>query len=293
MKKAMVFDIQRFSVHDGPGIRVNIFLKGCALRCRWCHNPEGLRPESQLLFHEEACIGCGRCAAVCPHGVYVQKDGLRRIFFERCRACGRCAEECPAQALKLVGALMSAGEVCAEAEKESAFFGKEGGVTFSGGEPLLQPDFLREALYLLKQKGYHTAVETSGAAPWDNFRKVTGFVDLFLYDYKLFDSKQHKKYTGRDNGMIRENLRRLKQAGAEIRIRIPVIRDVNDGELELIAQELETLGIGCVELFPYHRIGVSKYRRIGCPPPELFEAPSPEMMEGYRQLFRQKGIRTL
>ena len=117
MKKGMVFDIQRFSVHDGPGIRVNIFLKGCALRCRWCHNPEGLRPESQLLFHEEACIGCGRCAAVCPHGVYVQKDGLRRIFFERCRACGRCAEECPAQALKLVGALMSAGEVCAEAEK--------------------------------------------------------------------------------------------------------------------------------------------------------------------------------
>ena len=138
-------------------------------------------------------------------------------IFERCRACGRCAEECPAQALKLVGALMSAGEVCAEAEKESAFFGEEGGVTFSGGEPLLQPDFLKEALYLLKQKDIIPRWKRP-ARLLGQFPESDRFVDLFLYDYKLFDSKQHKKYTGQDNGMIRENLRRLKQAGAEIRI---------------------------------------------------------------------------
>lgn len=289
----MVFDIQRFSVHDGPGIRVNIFLKGCSLRCRWCHNPEGLHPESQLLFHREACIGCGRCAEVCPHGVYEKINGNTDIRFDRCRACGKCIAECPAQALKLVGTLMTAEEVCVEAEKESAFFGKIGGITFSGGEPLLQPDFLKEALYLLKQNGYHTAVETSGMAPWEHFQKVAGLVDLFLYDYKLFDEKRHREYTGQSNELIRSNLKRLKQTGAEIRIRIPVIRNVNDSEQEDIAQELKEIGIQCAELFPYHKIGMSKYSQIGYPPPELFEPPSKEEMERYRELFYGKGIRTL
>nr|WP_235829114.1 glycyl-radical enzyme activating protein [Christensenella intestinihominis] len=289
----MIFDIQRFSVHDGPGIRVNIFLKGCRLRCRWCHNPEGLRPERQLLFHEEACIGCNQCTLICPYGVHAEEDGVRRIYFERCRACGKCVAECPPQALKLVGMLMSAAEVCAEAEKENAFFGTEGGITFSGGEPMLQPEFLREALGLLKEKRYHTAVETSGMAPWENFQQVIGFTDLFLYDYKLFDSKRHKEYTGKGNEMIRTNLRRLKQAGAEIRIRIPVIKDVNDRELELIAQDIEALGIKCVEVFPYHKIGISKYCQIGYEPPEPFKAPGREELEKYRELFREKGIQAL
>lgn len=293
MKKGMVFDIQRFSVHDGPGIRVNIFLKGCELRCKWCHNPEGWRPESQLLFHEEACIGCGKCVEACPQTVHCEENGRHSVDFKRCIACGKCVAACPAQALKLAGRWMSADEICEEAERESAFFGRNGGVTFSGGEPLLQADFLREVLFRLKEKGYHTAIETSGVAPWNGFQKILGLVDLFLYDYKLFDSQKHREYTGKGNELIRENLERLKQAGAEIRIRIPVIKGVNEGELKDIARELKDLEVKWVELFPYHKIGMSKYCQIGYLPPEIFQAPSQKEMEEFRQIFREKGIGVL
>lgn len=293
MKKGMVFDIQRFSVHDGPGIRVNIFLKGCDLRCKWCHNPEGWRPESQLLYHGEACIGCKRCVAACPQGVHREKNGQHWIDFTRCTACGRCVAQCPAQALQLAGRLMSPEEVCEEAEKDRVFFGEKGGVTFSGGEPLLQADFLREVLSLLQTKRIHTAIETSGMAPWENFQKILGLVNLFLYDFKLFDSRKHQEYTGWGNEQIRSNLKCLRQAEVDIRIRIPVIKSVNDGQLESIAQELKKLEIGQVELFPYHKIGMSKYQQIGYPSPEIFEAPSREEMEGFRQIFREKGLEVL
>ena len=239
----MIFDIQRFSVHDGPGIRTTVFMKGCPLRCRWCHNPEGLSGAPQVQFLREECIGCGRCGG------------------ERTE---EAAKICPSGALKVLGKEWSPEALMKAVLADRDFYGPDGGVTFSGGECLLQYGFVAHVLRLLKERGIHTAVDTSGAVPWEAFEAVLPYCDTFLYDVKAADPELHKRYTGGDNAQILQNLRELSRRGADLRIRIPVIPGVNntDEEIRAIGAILSPLGVRSVTLIPYHTLGRSKYATL-------------------------------
>lgn len=243
--KGMIFDIQRFSVHDGPGIRTTVFMKGCPLRCRWCHNPEGLSGIPQLQFTARDCIGCGRCGD---------------------RSSVKDAENCPTGALKVCGREMDCGELLREVLRDRHFFHTSGGVTFSGGECLLQAEFVANMLRLIKGEGVATAIDTSGCVPWESIAETIPFCDLYLYDIKVFDPKLHRIYTGMDNTLILDNLTKLSRQEKCIWVRIPVIPGVNDSEKELasIAGFLAPLrGIEEVRLLPYHTLGKSKYETLG------------------------------
>ena len=244
-----IFDIQRFSVHDGPGIRTTVFMKGCPLRCQWCHNPEGLSRKIQLQFFKESCIGCGRC-------------GDRNLL--------EAASKCPSKALQICGRTISASAVFEEVKKDVIFYDEDGGVTFSGGECLLQADFVAEVLTMAKEAGISTVVDTSGYVPWSSFEKVLDVCDLFLYDIKLMDRDRHRQYTGVDNTLIHENLQKLSALQKPVWIRIPVIPDVNDSvqEIAAMADFLKPLqNIQDITLMPYHTLGKSKYETLGltCP----------------------------
>ena len=236
----MIFDIQRFSVHDGPGIRTTVFMKGCPLRCKWCHNPEGLSAAPQVQFLGEECIGCGRCGG------------------ERTEEAAR---NCPSGALKILGKAWTPETLLEAVLADRDFYWPDGGVTFSGGECLLQYGFVAHMLRLLKERGIHTAVDTGGAVPWEAFEAVLPYCDTFLYDVKAADPELHKEYTGWDNAQILHNLRELSHRGADLRIRIPVIPGVNDGpeEIRAIGAILSPLRIRSVTLIPYHTLGKSKY----------------------------------
>lgn len=261
-----VFDIQRCSVHDGPGIRTTVFLKGCRLRCRWCCNPESQRMEPELLFQPEKCIGCGACVSACPRGASLYADGRVTLLRDRCEGCGACIDGCFADARTLKGTFMTAEDVTAEALRDRAFYESSGGgVTFSGGEPLLQSAFVRQVMAECKAHGVNTAIETCGQAPWEAFENVLPYTDLFLYDVKHLDSEKHLRFTGMGNRQIQENLRRLAQEGAEIVIRVPVIPTFNMdrrvlGDIVGLAAEL---GVSQVDFLPYHRYASGKYALLG------------------------------
>ncbi len=253
MLGGMIFDIIRNSFVDGPGIRTTVFFKGCNLRCAWCHNPESQSFEPQLMFYKNKCTDCGRCKEVCPN------------HLEKCDLCGKCEIYCPRDARKICGSQMSVSEIMAEVIKDKDFYeASGGGVTFSGGECMLQIDFLCELLKKCKQKGIHTAVDTAGCVPWESFEKILPYTDLFLYDVKLMDKEKHKQYVGADNTLILENLKRLSKSGKIIIVRIPVIGRVNDNdeEIQAIADFLSSLNIEKVELLPYHAMGEHKYEAL-------------------------------
>lgn len=240
-----IFDIQRFSVHDGPGIRTTVFMKGCPLRCRWCHNPEGLSGELQLWFSEEKCISCGAC-------------GERSALSD--------ANNCPSGALTVCGRDITAEEAFAEVLKDRIFYADGGGLTVSGGECLCRVDFVCELLSMAKEQGIHTAVDTSGYVPWESFERILDLCDLYLYDVKCISPSLHKEFTGVDNALIIENLKRLSALGKDICVRIPVIPDFNDneGEMTAIADMLRELGtVREITLMPYHTLGASKYKALG------------------------------
>jgi glycyl-radical enzyme activating protein len=265
--KGLVTDIQRFSVHDGPGIRTTVFLKGCDLRCAWCHNPETLRPSPEIRFLPERCIGCGACLAACPNGAQAIEGGRRVYRRDRCAACGRCARTCYAGALACVGRAMDAGEVLAEVLEDAAFYRNSGGgLTLSGGEPLCQPAFALELLRLAKAAGIHTAIETNLAAPWDRVAELLPFLDLVMADLKLMDAARHREWTGASNDRILENARRLAGMGKPLVVRTPVIPGVNDAPeaIGAIAEFVRGLSPNVrYELLPYHPLGVGKYRSLG------------------------------
>ncbi len=201
--KGLIFNIQRFSIHDGPGIRTTVFFKGCSLRCFWCHNPESIHPHPQIQLFLQKCIGCGKCFEICPVGAHCMIDGERVFLRELCRNCGKCAEICYADALVLAGKWLTAREVMDEVEKDKPFYeNSDGGVTISGGEPLLQADFARALLEECKKEGLHTVVDTAGNVPWEAFEKVLPFTDLFLYDLKAADEEFHRQVTGAGNARI-------------------------------------------------------------------------------------------
>ena len=260
-----VFDIQRGSFVDGPGIRTTVFLKGCNLRCKWCHNPESQKSNRQLMVHRNKCTGCGKCVAVCPHQM------------QSCDFCGACVNSCPNDAREICGKEMAVDEVFEIIYKDVPFYGAQGGVTISGGECMLQLDFLTQLLQRCHEAGIHTAVDTAGNVPWTSFQQILPISDLFLYDLKAVSSEVHKEYTGVDNQRILDNLRNLFEIGAPVWIRVPLIQNVNDTDEEIarFQEFLAPYHPQRIELLPYHAMGEHKYTALGmdC---EIFAPPSPQ-----------------
>lgn len=290
--KATVFEIKRFAVHDGDGIRTTVFLKGCPLRCLWCHNPEGLSAKPQLAYYAHKCIGCGECVKVCPTGAHSFFEGAHRFDRKKCIACGKCVDTCFSDSLTLYGKEMTVEELLPLLLEDRAFYENSGGgVTISGGECLMQADFCAELLKALKKEGIHTAVDTSGFVSRETLDKVIPYTDIFLYDLKAFDEDVHKRCTDVPNGVILENLRYLDACSKKAEIRIPFVPGYNDDQMEKLAAFLKTLhNITAVRVLPYHNYAGSKYRALDIPdtlPKELPEKSALEQAETYFNNIRK------
>lgn len=274
-EKGILFNIEPSSFVDGPGIRTTVFFKGCNLRCVWCHNPESQTTRPQLLFYEDKCIDCGKCRKKCPFSL------------ASCELCGKCELYCPARAREVCGKEYTVDAVYAEIAKDKDFFGDTGGVTFSGGECMLQIDFLTALLRKCKENGIHTAVDTAGHVPYASFEKVLPYTDLFLYDIKILDPQKHRRYIGTDNTLILDNLQKLLASDARLWIRIPIIPGVNDSvdEMRQIKAFLAYYGTPKrIELLPYHTMGENKYAALNRNVVR-FLPPSKEKMDELNAVF--------
>lgn len=297
--QGMVFDIRKFSLHDGPGIRTTVFFKGCPLSCLWCHNPESQSSAQELMLWDSRCVRCERCLSACPLSAIQRLDG--RVITDRavctiaagCEAA--CAAACAADARQVVGVRMSAEAVMREVERERPFYEESGGgATFSGGEPLAQPAFLAELLRRSKALDIHTALDTSGLAPWRVIDGLREIVDVFLYDLKAFDDARHRRLTGVSNRQILRNLRRLSELGQRIIVRVPVIPGVNDDPRDLQALIDFTAALPHLErvdLLPFHPTAAGKYERLGRANPLLdLKSPSAGYMEELAGAFQQRDL---
>jgi pyruvate formate lyase activating enzyme len=270
MPTGLVFNIQKYSIHDGPGIRTTVFLKGCPLRCAWCHNPESQAPGPEISWSESRCIRCGQCWEVCPQAAAV-RPATPEVDRQRCLRCGQCAAVCVTGARELVGRRWTVDEVLAEVLQDRLFYDESGGgVTLSGGEPLIQPEFAYAVLAACRAHGLHTAVDTCGYGRREDLLALATVADLFLYDVKILDDARHRQYTGASNLVILENLKALGEVRANIWIRVPVIPGFNDHErdVEATAAWVASLGnIRHLHLLPYHALGTNKAQRVGRVPP--------------------------
>lgn len=266
----LVFDIQKFAVHDGGGIRTLVFLKGCPLHCRWCSNPESLSGRPEIIFIANNCIACGECLNVCGQGA-IRRDeaGCEGLAIDRdkCTLCGRCAKYCYAGAINIIGRYLSVAELMAIIERDRKFYEQSnGGVTFSGGEPTAQPEFLTAALKELRDRGIHTAIETSSFVSWDTYESVLQYVDLVLTDIKHMDDAEHRRLTGVSNKLILDNLRAVSRLGIPLKIRLPLIPGSNDDEANLGRTADLVCGLQSLQsldILPYHRLGEGKWRQLG------------------------------
>jgi pyruvate formate lyase activating enzyme len=291
---ATVFDIQRCSLQDGPGIRTTVFLKGCPLHCLWCHNPEALDVKPQLWYEEAKCVGCFRCLDVCESGAHFRDAGGHDIDFEKCTACGKCIDICAGEAVKIIGKAMTVDQAMEVVLRDRAYFDSSGGgITLSGGEPMAQFEFTLAMLKAAKAAGIHTCLETCGASSWRNYRTVLPFTDLFLFDYKVSDLKLHRTMVGCSNLVLLQNLNKLASLGARIVLRCPIIPTINDedGHFHAIAalanKHPQIVG---VEIMPYHNFGVSKRDRLGAAhflPP--IEPPSQAIQESWISRLHELG----
>ena len=280
--QGLVSDIQRFSVHDGPGIRTTLFLKGCNLRCAWCHNPETLLARAEMQYFPQQCIGCAECAIVCPQHGHHLSDGQHQIDRTSCTACGACVRGCYSGALQLVGREMTVEEAMGELRSDLPFYQQSGGgITISGGEPLLQADFTLAVLQACRAEGITTAIETNLCYPWQRLAPLLPYLDVLMFDLKMMDAVAHARWTGADNQQILNNARRLMREEMQLIVRTPLIAGINDSveEISAIAEFLATLpGLCYYDLLPYHPLGVSKSQALGVDA-GIFDAPSPERMQ--------------
>ncbi len=293
--KGIVFDIQRFSVHDGPGIRTLVFLKGCPLRCPWCSNPESQRREQEIMFIARNCIGCKKCLNVCPSGA-IDFDLPSRIRPEKCTLCGKCIEVCYAGALNTAGQEKTVETVLNELKKDNVYYRRSGGgITLSGGEPLAQADFAGQLLAGCKANGWHTTIETTGFTTEKVLKRVLPLVDLVLLDIKHMDDQKHKKYVGKSNKTVHRNARVIAGSGVQMIVRVPVIPGFNDDLINIrsTANFAHSLGtVNELHLLPYHRLGQGKYDYLGRQYPlEGITPPSRGNMERLKLLVESCGLR--
>jgi pyruvate formate lyase activating enzyme len=295
--KGIIFNIQRFSIHDGPGIRTTVFMNGCPLHCFWCQNPESqtLRPE--IFFDAEKCKGCGKCVQACPEGAVEISEGRSKTNRGLCKGIGKCAEACPNEARNLIGREAKLEEVFKEVAADAIFYQEsEGGVTLSGGEPLTQPQFAMSLLKLCKEAGIHTVIETCGYGRWETVRQILNYVDLVLYDFKHMDPVEHEKGTGVSNELILENSKKIHhELFVPILARVPIIPGYNDSvmNIEATAKFIATeLGSSIkVHLLPYHRLGETKYERLERPSQSIsIEPPSEEHMSELQRIVESFGL---
>ncbi|MCR1953874.1 glycyl-radical enzyme activating protein [Clostridioides mangenotii] len=294
-----VINLQKCSIHDGPGIRSTVFFKGCPLKCVWCHNPESQAYSREVLYNEEKCSRCEACIKVCPHGAIYKDDEKVCLNFEKCDQCETCLDYCINNAREIAGTVYTAKELVDELYKDRMFYEESGGgVTLSGGEVMAQDmDYIIDVARRCKGKGFHLAIDTCGFAKTENYENILEYADLFLYDMKLIDNEKHIKFTGKSNELILKNLGFLSNNKANINIRIPLIVGVNvdDDNLEVkkMIEFLKPLNIKAVSLLPYHNIGKHKYSRLyKTYEGEEFEKPSDEKMEEIKDLFEQNNFDT-
>ncbi len=254
-------------MHDGPGIRTTLFFKGCPLECAWCHNPESISPQPELMLRGDRCLACGACIAACQQEAIMTATGGPATRREHCRACGRCADACPAEARAIIGREITIASAMTALLADRIFYDQSGGgVTFSGGEPLRQHEFLHTLLEQCRRQALHTAVDTCGYAPWPIFERIAPLTDLFLFDIKMIDAEKHRRWTGVSNRLILENLARLDLEDRPIHLRLPIIPGINDSpaDIDKMAEWLDTLHhVQALHLLPFHRGGTEKYQRLG------------------------------
>jgi pyruvate formate lyase activating enzyme len=296
MQTGIIFDIKRYAIHDGPGIRTTVFMKGCPLMCRWCHNPEGISPEPEILYRSDRCGMCDDCITACPEDAIFKSGELKQIDRSKCTLCGDCIEVCVTSSLEIAGNEISSSDLMKEIERDLIFFDESGGgVTFSGGEPMLQLDFLDEMLTLCRKKEIHTTVDTSGFSSSEAFERILDRVDLFLFDLKTVDNKTHKEYTGISNIQILNNLKLLAKNDCNINIRFPVISGVNDSDehIKSLTEFLAPLNnVNRIDLLPYHNWGVAKYSRMSQPKMKIDSFPDNNGRFGeVKSYFETKGFK--
>lgn len=290
--EGIVYNIQRMSTKDGPGLRTTVFLKGCPLRCPWCSNPESQSFQPQLLVFANLCVGCGECAKVCPNGAVLRVGDVYNRDRAVCTDCGACVEVCAARAREMSGKRMSVDEVMRVVDSDSLFYENSGGgVTFGGGEPTAAGDFLPALLEASARRGYHVCLDTCGMCEPERFKKIMERVELFLYDCKHMDPQEHKRLTGCDNDVILRNLHALFEAGKAVRIRVPLMPGINDSEENIAAMASFLHKHGCheVDVLPCHTFGHSKYAALNLPDPSL-KPYQPEELSAVLERFARHDL---
>ena len=291
-----VINIQKYSIHDGDGIRTTIFFKGCPLSCLWCHNPESQNYRAELMYNLEKCTGCMACMNICHKRAISKEENHVVTDRSKCDLCKGCIDYCVNNAREIVGKEYTVAQLIKEVEKDKMFYEESnGGITLSGGEVMTQNmDYIEELLRKLKKKGYNIAVDTCGQAPYENYERVLNYVDTFLYDVKLMDNEKHIKYVGKSNEVIIDNLKKLSEAGANINIRIPLLEEINtdDESIEEFINFLkENVSVQKINLLPYHNTGKSKYERLQKVYEGIdFKAPSDDRLEEIKKRFENAGF---
>lgn len=292
-----VTSLQKYSIHDGDGIRTTVFFKGCPLTCTWCHNPETQSYQKQAMHDVEKCVNCGSCQTACPHHAIIAERGRITTKFEKCQSCGTCLDYCVLNLREIMGTEYSIAELVTEVKKDEMFYEESGGgVTLSGGEVMTQDmDYIEQLLKAFDRAGISVTIDTCGYAPYGHFKRVLPYTDTFLYDIKGLDREKHKLHTGVDNQLILDNLEKLSADGARLFIRIPVIKEVNGTaqEITAIIDYLidRQIHAAQVNLLPYHNTGSGKYNKMGKEYEGMaFHAPEQEEMEHFAALFKQAGF---
>ncbi|NJB69149.1 pyruvate formate lyase activating enzyme [Desulfobaculum xiamenense] len=292
MSQGMIYNIQRMSIHDGPGLRTTVFLKGCPLRCLWCSNPESQKTTPQMMYFENMCTGCGTCMDVCPNGAVVPVDGKFGRDIEKCTDCGLCAKSCPSKAREMSGRIMTVDEVMEIVRKDMLFYENSGGgVTFGGGEPTSGGQFFLDMLQAAHDAGLHVTVDTCGFCPEERFDKTLELADLFLFDCKHMDPEAHKLLTGQDNTIILRNMRAALNSGKEVRIRMPLMPGMNDSDENIAAMAafFAEFGRNEIEVMPCHAFGRNKYVALGKPLPAVSQY-APEELKVVWDRFAKHGL---